>query len=87
MKIIFLIYLPPQLVSNDNCPNTFNPQQLDTDLDQLGDACDTDIDGDGVFNITETTLVLIRMMLQMVMKLGMQALYLLLSNMKNIYWQ
>jgi hypothetical protein len=31
----------------DNCPATFNPDLLDTDLDGLGDACDPDLlDGD-----------------------------------------
>ncbi|MEK7561073.1 MAG: thrombospondin type 3 repeat-containing protein [Patescibacteria group bacterium] len=28
---------------NDNCPNTPNPDQRDTDGDSIGDACDTDI--------------------------------------------
>lgn len=35
---------------DDNCPNTYNPSQKDTDQDHIGDVCDDDIDGDGVKN-------------------------------------
>ncbi|NOZ01657.1 MAG: hypothetical protein GXP54_07180, partial [Deltaproteobacteria bacterium] len=31
----------------DNCPDTYNPDQLDTDQDSKGDACDDDDDNDG----------------------------------------
>ena len=34
----------------DNCPETFNPTQTDTDNDGFGDPCDPDIDGDGDLN-------------------------------------
>ncbi|MCB2154141.1 thrombospondin type 3 repeat-containing protein [bacterium] len=36
--------------SLDNCPEIFNPDQEDFDLDGTGDACDNDIDGDNVPN-------------------------------------
>ena len=32
----------------DNCPGNANADQVDTDGDDLGDACDADEDGDGV---------------------------------------
>ena len=38
---------------SDNCPNTANTNQSDIDNDQLGDACDSDIDGDGVDNMLD----------------------------------
>lgn len=36
----------------DNCPATWNPMQMDDDLDGIGNACDpcTDTDGDGLCN-------------------------------------
>lgn len=36
--------------SEDNCPNVFNPDQIDRDIDGLGDLCDDDLDGDGIPN-------------------------------------
>lgn len=35
---------------DDNCPDDGNPDQEDLDGDTLGDACDDDIDGDGLLN-------------------------------------
>ena len=34
----------------DNCPETFNPDQVDFDGDALGDSCDPDLDDDGLPN-------------------------------------
>ncbi len=33
---------------DDNCRNSSNPDQMDTDVDGLGNECDSDDDGDGV---------------------------------------
>ena len=42
--------------SRDNCPNTSNPDQLDTDKDNIGDLCDDDADDDGLTNQLESDL-------------------------------
>ena len=34
----------------DNCILEFNPDQIDTDVDGLGDVCDDDDDGDGILD-------------------------------------
>ena len=40
--------------ATDNCPNVPNSDQIDTDNDSSGDACDTDDDGDGVIDTEDT---------------------------------
>ncbi|MEE2758527.1 MAG: thrombospondin type 3 repeat-containing protein [Candidatus Thermoplasmatota archaeon] len=35
---------------DDNCPSTPNADQSDIDVDNIGDVCDDDLDGDGKFN-------------------------------------
>lgn len=37
----------------DNCPDNANPDQEDLDGDDAGDACDDDIDEDGLLNVCE----------------------------------
>ena len=36
--------------ATDNCPQTVNPQQIDTDADAFGDACDLDDDNDRILD-------------------------------------
>ena len=36
------------MIPTDICPNESNPDQRDYDGDGLGDACDADLDNDGV---------------------------------------
>lgn len=47
LKCVFRDGIPDII---DNCPRAANPNQLDTDKDGEGDACDSDIDGDGLIN-------------------------------------
>jgi hypothetical protein len=42
--------------SRDDCPDTYNPGQEDTDRDGIGDACDADLDGDGFLNPFDCSL-------------------------------
>jgi formylglycine-generating enzyme required for sulfatase activity len=35
---------------SDNCPEYYNPYQYNTDGDEFGDLCDSDIDGDFILN-------------------------------------
>ena len=46
------------LDTRDNCPTIHNLDQLDTDLDELGDECDPDNDNDGIQDMTDNCPVL-----------------------------
>ena len=42
----------------DNCPDVFNSDQGDLDIDQIGDACDSDADGDVVLDVQDNCAML-----------------------------
>ena len=44
-----------KVISGDNCPNTYNPDQIDTDDDGIGDVCDPTISGPNPTSITLST--------------------------------
>jgi hypothetical protein len=46
-------------LSSDNCPLKFNANQLDTDKDAQGDACDLDDDGDGLLDVADNCSLIV----------------------------
>jgi hypothetical protein len=44
---------PPKIGKNDNCPSVSNSDQLNTDGDALGNACDPDDDNDGFPDVSD----------------------------------
>jgi hypothetical protein len=46
-------FLPPKLGDHDNCPSVSNLDQLDADVDGLGNACDPDDDNDGFPDLSD----------------------------------
>jgi hypothetical protein len=45
--------LPADEASCDNCPGLANEDQADLDFDNVGDACDTDVDGDTLLDAAD----------------------------------
>ena len=43
--------------SRDDCPNDYDPTQLDADADGFGNACDGDLNGDGVVNAVDLAML------------------------------
>lgn len=54
LTVLMLDEEPDQIADyEDNCVGVMNTDQADLDEDGQGDACDTDIDGDGINNVIE----------------------------------